>query len=372
MTTIYLIRHAEAEGNLYRVVQGQANSNLTDRGWRQVRALERRFADIHVDAVYSSDLYRTCATASAIYKPKGLPLHRRKELREIYVGGWEHRTWGDIYRTEPEQMENFSHHLERWSVFGAETPEQVRERIMCAVLEIARENDGKTVAIFSHGYAIRLLLATIQGYSLEQVGTTPHGDNTAVSCIEADGTHLQVVFRDDNAHLQTPEFLATEKVRKRANALEPGLWFASISLKRQKELFVRLAKQARQDAGEKSAFDEERLLSDAAERTTLIGYRRNEPVGMIQMGPEREWISGIYIREDYRKQGFGTQLIGQAVLFARARGGKRLMTAMRTDAPAISFFRDNGFVPVVTTERGQLILEKNIQFDPEFLFEQEA
>ena len=25
MTTIYLIRHAEAEGNLYRIAQGQAN-----------------------------------------------------------------------------------------------------------------------------------------------------------------------------------------------------------------------------------------------------------------------------------------------------------------------------------------------------------
>src|SRR5699024_7807595 len=33
MTTIYLIRHAEAEGNLYRIAQGQANSIITDRGW---------------------------------------------------------------------------------------------------------------------------------------------------------------------------------------------------------------------------------------------------------------------------------------------------------------------------------------------------
>ena len=66
MTTIYLIRHAEAEGNLYRIAQGQYESSLTDRGWRQVRALERRFADIRIDAVYASDLYRTRATATAI------------------------------------------------------------------------------------------------------------------------------------------------------------------------------------------------------------------------------------------------------------------------------------------------------------------
>ena len=81
MTTVYLIRHAEAEGNLYRIAQGQHDSNLTDRGWRQVEALARRFADIHIDAVYASDLYRTRATASAIYRPKGLPLRVTPGLR---------------------------------------------------------------------------------------------------------------------------------------------------------------------------------------------------------------------------------------------------------------------------------------------------
>ena len=92
MTTIYLIRHAEAEGNLYRIAQGQHESILTDRGWRQVQALERRFEGVHIDAVYTSDLYRTCATASAICRPRDLKPIRRKDLREICVGDWEQRT----------------------------------------------------------------------------------------------------------------------------------------------------------------------------------------------------------------------------------------------------------------------------------------
>ena len=163
MTTIYLIRHAEAEGNLYRIAQGQKNSNLTDRGWRQVRALEKRFEDIHIDAVYSSDLYRTCATASAIYKPKGLPLHRVPALREINVGGWEQRTWGDIYRQDPEQMAYFSRQFTKWHIEGAETAQQVLDRVLGAVRAIAAENEGRTVAVFSHGYAIRVLLAHLQG-----------------------------------------------------------------------------------------------------------------------------------------------------------------------------------------------------------------
>ena len=35
MTTIYLIRHAEAEGNLYRLAHGQYNSLVTPRGYLQ-------------------------------------------------------------------------------------------------------------------------------------------------------------------------------------------------------------------------------------------------------------------------------------------------------------------------------------------------
>lgn len=45
MTTIYLIRHAEAEGNLYRRAHGWYNSTITDRGYRQIAALTKRFTD---------------------------------------------------------------------------------------------------------------------------------------------------------------------------------------------------------------------------------------------------------------------------------------------------------------------------------------
>ena len=366
MTTIYLIRHAEAEGNLYRIAQGQKNSNLTDRGWRQVRALEKRFADIHVDAVYSSDLYRTCATASAIYKPKGLPLHRVPALREINVGGWEQRTWGDIYRQDPEQMAYFSRQFTKWHIEGAETAQQVLDRVLGAVRAIVAENEGRTVAVFSHGYAIRVLLAHLQGYSMEEAGQTPHGDNTAVSMLEAEGGTLRVVFRDDNSHLQTPEFLAGEKVRKRANALEPGLWFRPLALEEQADWFAELVSSVWQDA---RPFDREKLLADAERRTTLTGYLGEEPVGLVQIGPEPGWISLACIREDCRKRGFGVQLIGQAVLLARQAGGEKLSVLLGPDSGARDFFADYGFGPVGDSTDGRTVFEKNIAFIPEFLGE---
>lgn len=366
MTTIYLIRHAEAEGNLYRIAQGQKNSNLTDRGWRQVRALEKRFEDIHIDTVYSSDLYRTCATASAIYKPKGLSLHRVPALREINVGGWEQRTWGDIYRQDPEQMAYFSRQFTKWHIEGAETAQQVLDRVLGAVRAIAAENEGRTVAVFSHGYAIRVLLAHLQGYSMEEAGQTPHGDNTAVSMLEAEDGTLRVVFRDDNSHLQTPEFLAGEKVRKRANALEPGLWFRPLDLEEQADWFAELASSVWRDT---RPFDREKLLADAARRTTLTGYLGEEPVGLVQVGPEPGWISLACIREDCRKRGFGVQLIGQAVLLARKAGGEKLTVLLGVDSVARDFFTDYGFAPAGILKDGRMVFEKNIAFIPEFLGE---
>ena len=87
MTTIYLIRHAEAEGNRYRRAHGWYNSTITDRGYHQIAALAKRFADTKFDAVYSSDRFRTMITALAIYKTHGLPLRTVRALREIDVDG---------------------------------------------------------------------------------------------------------------------------------------------------------------------------------------------------------------------------------------------------------------------------------------------
>ena len=39
MTKIYLIRHAEAEGNLYRRIHGHYNGDVTSRGVNQIALL---------------------------------------------------------------------------------------------------------------------------------------------------------------------------------------------------------------------------------------------------------------------------------------------------------------------------------------------
>lgn len=341
MTTIYLIRHAEAEGNLYRIAQGQYDSLLTELGRRQAQALGERFRCVPLDAVYASDLHRTRATAAPICISHNLPLHLRADLREIGVGCWEQRTWGDLRRSDREQMENFMRRLDRWSVPGGEAPEALRDRMLRAVEEIAAANVGRTVAVVSHGCAIRVLLAVLEGRSLAELSETPVGGNTAVSRLEADGGTLRVCWRDDCSHLPALG-------PRRPNGLEGGLYFEPLRLPEQADWFAACVRDAWADAGEVRPWDAQTLLDDARQRPTLLALRENgTPVGAVQFrpdAPDEGRISLYCMAREARARGWGVQLLGQAVRYYRARSCPRVSVSLRREnAAARRFFTGLGF-----------------------------
>lgn len=368
MTTIYLIRHAEAEGNLYRIAQGQCNSIITDRGYQQISALAKRFESIPVDAVYSSDLMRTCITAGAIWVPKHLPLNKRKDLREICVGRWEEQTWGEIFLTDQEQLTLFTKRPDLWQIEGAESMAAVRDRMLSAIQEIGAANGGKTVAVFSHGCALRLLLGTLQGCTLETMGDTPHGDNTAVSLVEYDQGKLRVVFRDDASHLKGLSASVRENSKKRSTAVEPGLYFRPAQFPEQEELLADWVGAYWASINEGRPFHRETLMREAAGRPTLVAYLGDTPAGVLQLNPGKEerekkgWLALYCMAPALRARGLGIQLLGQAVLRYRALNREALRLALPIGDNAIKFFEQYGFRSVGQTRDGRNILEKDIRY----------
>ena len=133
MTTIYLIRHAQAEGNLYRRCHSWHNGLLTHTGREQVKALEKRFEGVHFDAAYSSDLYRTMSTAGAVCRTRGLTLRVDPQLREIGAGVWEDVPWGQLLHDHRDSLAAFLRCDPAWQVEGSETHTQVRRRVRAAV-----------------------------------------------------------------------------------------------------------------------------------------------------------------------------------------------------------------------------------------------
>lgn len=81
-------------------------------------------------------------------------------------------------------------------------------RVERALRRIAAAHPDQTVAVFSHGTAIRQALARIKGIPPEEWHGLRHSDNTAVSCLKWDGAAFQLAFEGDNSHLD-PCYLHT-------------------------------------------------------------------------------------------------------------------------------------------------------------------
>ena len=358
MTSIYLIRHAEAEGNLYRRAQGQYNSNLTALGRRQVAALAERFRRIPIDALWASDLHRTQSTASAILKyHPNLTLHTTPALREVDVGTWEDRPWAEIARDAPEQMELFLTDPARWRIPGGEDYGALVRRMEQAVLDLAAAYPGKTLAAVSHAFVIRALLAKLLGVPHAQI---PYGDNTAVSRLTVDDGRISVDFYNDSSHLE-----GTLRRRPRPGGMDDDALFAPISLPAEEALFSRCYSETWMAShGDLRGYSPVLYLHAAAQHSKadprcLVKMLRSDGAlaGVIELDPQRGaeegagWISLLYVQPELRSRRFGAQLMGHAVSYFRGLGRRTLrLHVSQTNEPALAFYKSMGFETVSRAE----------------------
>ena len=109
MANIYLVRHCESEGNACRRTQAQTDALVTTKGYLQNEMLRRRFRDIPIDGIYSSDAFRSIMTVEPIAKERGLPIRVRIHLREVTTGVWEDMAWGNIAKEYPKESKDNSY-----------------------------------------------------------------------------------------------------------------------------------------------------------------------------------------------------------------------------------------------------------------------
>ena len=384
MTTVYLVRHAEAEGNVYRRYHGWYNSLITENGYRQIEKLKARFESIHVDAVYSSDLFRTMTTAAAIYKPKGLPLVTDPDLREIGGGAWEDRSWGWLRKENEESLVAFNHADLNWSTEGSETYGEVQKRVVSAILRLAAAHDGQTIAIVAHGTAIRTALAHFSGLPADRIADIQHGDNTAVSCLEVDGDGARILFLNDNSHLGDLTTLGKQSWWKQGGVTGYGLmnlWFRPLDFAAESDFYSEARREAWENIhGTMAGYDGEGFLRDAKahsdydRRSVMVAMQEEKPVGILQMDLTRDADKGVggipffYLIPELRCRGFGIQLIGQAVSTYRPLGRDHLrLRCAPENLRARRFYERYGFYKI-GEEPGGLgtldVLEKYIGYDP--------
>jgi len=180
---LLLIRHGQtpdnAHGALGAVVPGPG---LTPLGREQAAAVPDAIANETIEAIYVSTMVRTHETAAPLAAALGITPTVLPGLREISAGSLEQRS-------DPEAIQQYMGTIFSWSDdLGARIPDaesgyEFFDRYTGAIGEIAGRHDG-TVAVFSHGAAIRAWASWACRNVGAEFSRANHLENTAVVILE--------------------------------------------------------------------------------------------------------------------------------------------------------------------------------------------
>ena len=367
MTRIFLVRHGQSEGNLFRRVQGQLDVGLTAEGRAQLPYLQRRFADIPLAAVYTSPLRRTRETAAAIVGGRDIPVTADARLIEMSFGIWETRPWGEVSLLQPEMKCAFLHDPDRWSVPESEPHPAVQERMFAAMTDIGRANDGKTVAVACHGMAIRAFLARVLNVPSERISKeVPLADNTSVTELRFENGVFSIVRVNDTTHLPAPPYTPFRDSVSGEKRRNYDLRYRPFDLDAGQERYIACYRDTWRIAhGTTDGFDaaaclrSARLYAAASPESVTEALLGDEFAGLLTLderrGRERGigWIAFLYVAPELRGHRCGLQLIGTAAMRFRQLGRRAMRLTVAPENPALGFYKKAGFTRV-GTEAGAL------------------
>lgn len=379
MTKIYLIRHCEAEGNIYRRAQGWYDGLPTPKGRRQAAALAEWLRDTPLDALYSSDLARTVCTAEALQRYHKLPLRTDPRLREQNLGAWEDVPFGNLAKDFPKMLYNFNNDPGAFHARDSESFSALQTRIYSVLKAIAERNPGKTVAVVSHGMVIRAFLARVQGLSSREMLALPHGDNTAVSLLEYQGGAFRVAYANDASHLTgaLSTFARQSWWQNAEIADDNNVYFQRLDPQKYPRRYLGFYEKTWKAVhGNLQGFRPELYLDAAIEHTrscpdalVMILRPDGEAVGVTELDTERAraenagWICLCFVEEPYRRQLLGVQLIGHAVSLFRRMGRRSVrLNVFEGNTGAIRFYESCEFHAIGENEgvSGRLLVMEKL------------
>ncbi|HZZ48993.1 MAG TPA: histidine phosphatase family protein [Pseudonocardia sp.] len=172
---LVLVRHGETEFNARGRMQGQLESELTEKGREQARGVGPLLARYEPARLASSDLSRAASTAEEIGQAIGLPVKLDGRLRETHLGEWQGLTIRQVEDRWPAQVERWRTDP-TWAPPGGESRVQVAARALPVVTELEAEfadAEATTVVLCAHGGLIAGLICALIG--LEEPSWTAIG-----------------------------------------------------------------------------------------------------------------------------------------------------------------------------------------------------
>lgn len=203
---IYIIRHAESEYNKFfsHLIGGRSNySPLSSEGMLQAKLLGEYLKNkkIVFDKVFSSPAVRTIDTAKISLKLINYPLDDivlSDQLQELDQGDFVGKIRTKAYASPTKEL--IESDPWNFSAPNGESQKQVEERMLNFIYNDVLNNNYNSVAIFSHGMAIKYLYRSIMNTNSKDTYKI-RLDNTAISEFNYDGKNFNLIRFNDTSYL---------------------------------------------------------------------------------------------------------------------------------------------------------------------------
>ena len=202
----YMVRHGETEWTAAKRLQGQTDVPLSCAGHRQARDVADHLADVEFDATYASDLSRALETARTILgeqsNPVSLVVH--KGLREISDGAYEGWSVAAAAEADPRTTQRLDGQTPvlDFAPPGGESIRQVFLRQQEVASKLKSDGTGHRVLVVGHGWALRLLAASLLDRGAEWFWELEPLHPASVSVIELREGATSIVCWNQTRHLR--------------------------------------------------------------------------------------------------------------------------------------------------------------------------
>jgi len=368
---------------VYRRIHGQYDGFVTPRGYLQIKHLYRRFEDVRISAVYSSDLFRTRETARAVSEAHGLNVNLCPALREISFSAWEDMTWGDALFKYPAEYSVWEKTPHEFKLSGGESYGDIYARSKAELDRISKLHPNESVAVVSHGTVIRALICMLTRYDMSRVTEVPWCDNTAVAklCVDSD-LNYTVDFFNDNSHLKELSTLGRQRWWKDDyDPIKCNLRFVPAVFPEDMDKADDYYRDSWSSLFGSESYDSKytrsrlkRVLNAHPEAVMFARQGGGEDVGIIVLDtnthllPRAGHIMLLYLKGEFRGMEMGAQLLGHAVSIYRGMGMHWVTVRVAScNDRARKFYDKYGFEQfgAEQTDNGiQLLLRKSINGTP--------
>jgi broad specificity phosphatase PhoE len=204
MAKIYLIRHAESIANAQGIYQGQSyDTELSPLGKQQAQAVGKRFADIHLDTIYTIPLKRAYQTSVVIkkYQKTSVSFIVENQIMETNHGEWEGKSKHDIAAIWPCLYEKWlTNPLDVEFPHGENYRETIHRVVSWYQKFLDRLEKEVTVAIITHSNVIQILWAHIHNIGFERLWEMSAPQAASITLVESH-SQPRIVFENDDTHL---------------------------------------------------------------------------------------------------------------------------------------------------------------------------